>query len=212
VRSSAGSSPDDFAGRGAPRGREIAHGEFAGEKFLLHLEAQNDVEIVGHLVRIHADQRRLHEVHGEVEFLGVERGGLRRKQRAEARLEVAPETAAARHLVFPQAALRFVHRHAGVDTEGGAQLRRGEPLLVEAVAGLVNRGEEGIERLVGLETRRHAHVAAGAGAKRMQRYVDAAAPVVEADFLRHLAQEGPLALHGEAAEFSGGGFRAGGGG
>ena len=60
------------------------------------------------------------------------------------------------------------------------RMRGRQALLVEAVARLVDRAEKGVERLVLVEPRGQAHVVARAGAKRMQRDVDPAAPVVEA--------------------------------
>src|SRR5436309_171908 len=100
-----------------------------------------------------------------------------------------PEAAAPGDLVFPQTALRFMHRHAGVQTDRGAKLRRRQTLLVQTVARLVNGTEERIERLLRLEARRHSHVAARAGTKWMQRNIEPAARVVEAQPRRDFTEK-----------------------
>ena len=64
----------------------------------------------------------------------------------------------------------------------------------------MNRAEQRIERIVFVEARGHADVGAAALAERMQRHVDAPAPVVEAEPLGHGAQERALLLHREAAK------------
>ena len=55
----------------APRLRQILHRELAFQHFQLEIEAQHDVEIVGHLVGVGADERTRHLVDGAVK--GLER-------------------------------------------------------------------------------------------------------------------------------------------
>ena len=44
---------------GVPGLRQVAQLDVAGQDVLLELEAQDDVHVVGHLVRLDADERRL---------------------------------------------------------------------------------------------------------------------------------------------------------
>src|SRR5690606_35577010 len=102
--------------------------------------------------------------------------------------------------VFPEAALRLVRAHAGRLSERVVQRGKRQPLLVEAVAGLVDRAEERVERAARVEERGHADVRSVARAKRVERNVDAAALVVESQRPRDLLEERALLLHGEALE------------
>ena len=93
-----------------------------------------------------------------------------------------------------------MHGHARVNPERGAELRQRQPLLVETMAGFVNRAEERIERRVGIKARCHSHVAARPRKKRMERHIDPPARVVEAHPLGHFAQKHPLTLHRKPAQ------------
>ena len=73
-----------------PRRGQIGHGQFARDQLLLDLEAQDDVQIVGRLVGLDADVRRLHAVDQQPEFLQRQRG-QRGKLLLRARIPVLPE-------------------------------------------------------------------------------------------------------------------------
>ena len=158
------------------------------------------MQVVGHLVGIDPNQGRLDRVDRQVEVRGGYRSELFRERLPEMRLEKAPERAAARDLVLPQPALRFVHRHAHGLAERRSLIFQSRALLVQAVAGLVNRTEQRIERMVLVEPRRHADVRAAALAEGMQRHVDPPAPVVEPQAFGHAPQEAALLLDRETAE------------
>src|SRR2546426_1023707 len=60
--------------------RHVGDGEPVVDQLLLELEAQDDVEVIGDLVRIDADQRRLHAVDRTPEGLLVDRAELARER------------------------------------------------------------------------------------------------------------------------------------
>ena len=84
---------------------EILDGEAVLDQVLLQLEAQDDVHVVGDLVGIDADQRRVHLVHRPVETLLVDIPELRRECVLQTRIVETPERAATPDEVLPQAAL-----------------------------------------------------------------------------------------------------------
>src|SRR5205807_929052 len=91
-----------------PGAWEVLHREAALDQLLLELEADDDVQVVRDLVRVDADQRRAHPVHGAVEGLLVHRPELGGEGLLETRIEEAPERAAAADEVLPGSALGLV--------------------------------------------------------------------------------------------------------
>ena len=118
-------------------------GELAGEDLLLQLEAQDDVQVVGRLVGLDADERRLHLVDRPVEVVELDVPELRRERLLQLRIEEAPEREAAADEVLPHAALRLVEAHRGHLRERRPLERRVDAGLVEAVPELVDRWRRG---------------------------------------------------------------------
>src|SRR4029079_5323698 len=89
--------------------RQVLHRKPALEKLGLQVEADNDVEIIGELVRFRTNQRAFDLVDGAIEGLN---GGAR-KLAAETALQLReimlPEIAAAAHHIFPKPRLALMH-------------------------------------------------------------------------------------------------------
>src|SRR4029078_11056748 len=87
--------------------------ERAGEQLLLELEAQDDVQAVGRLVGVAADQSRPDRADRAHESLLVDGAERLRKEGLQLRIEPAPEAPAASDEVLPGPALRFVYGARG---------------------------------------------------------------------------------------------------
>ena len=109
-----------------------------------------------------------------------------------AREPVAPERARAADLVLPQAALRLVDAERDAGVERRAMQRRVDLLLVEAVADLVQDGEDAAE--VGVVPARGDALVAGPDdhRERVRRVVQPPAGVLVADRARHLEPDRAL--------------------
>ena len=167
--------------------------EIAAHQRELELEAQEDVQVVGDLVGLDADQRRLDEVgraHERVERDVAQLLGERVLDLGQVAL---PERARAADHVLPEARLRLVQaERGGGAAERALDLAR-QALLVEAVAGLVQHREEAGEEVVLALARRQAHVAGReAGGERVRRLVEPPGLEVEADRRRQAGADGAL--------------------
>ncbi len=85
----------------APRLRQIFHRKLALEQFELEIEPQDDVEIVGHLVGVGADERARDLVDGAIEGLTRNLSQLLRKLLLQFRIILLPEIPAAPDQIFP---------------------------------------------------------------------------------------------------------------
>src|SRR6266511_2358847 len=161
-------------------------------------EAEDDVHVVGDLVRVDADQGRLHLVDGAVERLLVDRRELG-EVLLQPWVEVAPEGAAAADQVLPGAALRLVDAERDAAPERLPRQLRGHPPLVDAVAELVHRREDG-GQVVRAEVGREADVAvAGRRHERMCSRVEPPLVVGEAEAANELEAERALYVRVEVA-------------
>ena len=151
------------SGRSATLERAVHEGAF-------DLDPQHDVEIVGELVRLDADEARLHAGDGAVELVGghiperVGKGLLERREMHR------PEGRAAGDVVLEQAGLGFVRAEARaahrvepdeIGGQRGAGIGRVDALFVETVAGLVRRAEDGGRQVAPIVAGGDAHVVAG---------------------------------------------------
>ena len=155
------------------------------------------MQVVGRLVGLDADQRRLDPVDGAVPVL--ERGARERlrERRLQLRVEVAPERQAAADHVLPHPALRLVQAERGAARERRALELARDAVLVEPVAGLVHRPEQAVEVVVEV-ARRQADVGdRDRGRERVDGRVEPPLGRVEAEALDHLQLELLLALERE---------------
>src|SRR5262249_50382103 len=172
----------------------------ATQNRLLQLKAQDDVQVVGRLVRLDADKRRLHVVNREEEI--VQGNVVKRfvKDLTGAGEEMLPEGTTAASLVLPQARLRFVDAQRGEAAQRRAVVSGIEALLVDGVAGLVQDAEKRLVEETRVVARGDAAVAgADAAAKGMRRHVQPAGREVEANRRRGRFAEYPLAVNGVIA-------------
>ena len=106
------------------------------------------MQVVGRLVGLDPDQRRLDGVDLAVPLLGVVAGERVGEELLQPREEVAPERQRAADEVLPHPALRLVQAERDAARERRALERRVDLVLVEAVAELVHRREEAVEVVV----------------------------------------------------------------
>ncbi len=120
-------------------------GNCVGEHRLLDLEAQDDVQVVGRLVRLDADQRRHDGVHLAVPALCVVAGKRLRMELLQPREEAPPERQRAADEVLPHPTLGLVEAERDAARERRALERAVDLVLVEAVPELVHRPEQALE-------------------------------------------------------------------
>ena len=186
--------------RVVPGGRQVGRRQLAAHHRQLHPEAHGDVQVVGHLVRLDPDQRRRHPVDVAVHIVDVHAGHRLGERLAHQRCVPLPERPAAADDVLPQAGLRLVDAVRGRLGDRRVLVRRVEALLVQAVAALVDRGEQPAERVELVDPGRQADVAQRRGrAERVRRHVLPPGVQVEAEVAEHLDREGPLRIGGKGA-------------
>ena len=177
---------------GVPCLRQVADGEGALDERDLELEAQDDVQRVGRLVGLHADQRRPHRVDRTQELVEGDRAQGLGEARLRPRQPVAPERLASADEVLPQAALGLVDSGRDARADHRARERRVDLALVEPVAHLVERAEDAGERVL-REARRDSHVGRrDRSEERMDGLVQAPVLVVEPERAQHLQRERAL--------------------
>ena len=129
-----------FLVKAVPLARQVVHLEFAVHHTLFELVAHHDVQAVGDLVGLGADEGRLRLIDGAVEFLRRVAAQLG-EQLAELREDEGREGAGAAEQVLIEAALALVdaHGNAAVEHRVGKLVRAAG--IVERVAALVDNGE-----------------------------------------------------------------------
>ena len=86
---------------GVPGCWQVGDAEFAFEQIKFQPKADDDMEVIGDLIGLGADERTLHLVDGLVEGLGRDIVQLGREGRLEGGIIVFPKARAAAHDVFP---------------------------------------------------------------------------------------------------------------
>src|SRR5260370_11472059 len=120
-----------------PAGGEMGDGKFALDQFDLDLETEDDVQIVGHLIRLDADEGRRNTVHGSGDLFRRKPGQLG-EMAAHGGMPMLPKGEASADVIFPEARLRFVDAERGGAAQRRAVMVRGQALFVKAVASLVH--------------------------------------------------------------------------
>ena len=121
-----------------PDPREVLDGDRAVEEALLDLEAHANVERVGELVGVHADQAVDKDLVHEVVEVGVGAVGSLRQVLAEDRAAVSPERLGLANHALPEQGLTLVDAHRQGLAHREPLLLGVPPLLVQRVAGLVD--------------------------------------------------------------------------
>ena len=112
------------------------------QKRQLQLEAQHDVEVVGHLVGLDPHQRGLDAVDGPMEVVQAEAGQLLGEGGHQAGIVVDPEGSTSADQVLPEPRLALVDPHRAAPLQGAVQEALGAALLVQRVPGLVQGSED----------------------------------------------------------------------
>ncbi len=176
-----------------PRGLEIVRRQIARNERLFQIEAQHDMQVVLHLVRLGADEPAMHPVDRAVEGLDILHPEIAERL-AHPGVEPPGERPAAPQLVLVDAALAFVHAHRHALPQGRQAIAGVDPLLVAGVAHLVDRGIEAVERVMFGHPRGDAHIVARAGRERMHRHVKPPAREIIAKATRQFARQAQLRL------------------
>ena len=132
----------------APGLGQVLDREPAFQHGQLQVEPHHDVQIVGHLVGVGADQRPLDLVDGAVEGLQRHALELAGEGIAQLRIEMLPEAAAAADHVLPKPRLALVHAGGGARAQRRAIQIGADALLVERMARLVQGREQRLADVV----------------------------------------------------------------
>src|ERR1700730_17996088 len=137
------------------------------QQIQLQIETHHNVEVVGDLVGIRADQRALHLVDraiglepnlSELVGEGIPQSGVK----------MFPEGAAAADHVFPKPRLALVYAPRCSRSERRALKRSGDALLVKRMTGLVHGCEQRVAEMFLVDTGGNSDVSPGElGAERM---------------------------------------------
>ena len=175
--------------------RQVVDRERALDQRQLQLEAQHDVEVVGRLVGVDADQAALDGVDAAIEVVHRRARGQAGQVRGQPRQRPGAERAAAADEVLPQAALGLVHAERDRAAERAARQPVRDAGLVEPVPELVQRAEVRAREVVQVVARGDADVAGRDPLReRVRRDVQAPAVRVEADALEHVHHRAALVL------------------
>ena len=145
--------------KAVPKCGDILGRGLAGKQHALNLVAHHNVQRVGELVGLGADQRRLRNVHGAVERVLVHVAVDLGRVAAQHLEQRAHKGAAAAHGVLKETALALVDAHGGTALQARARIGGIHAQLVHGVAGLVDDAEDVGDAIVLVDVRGDARVA-----------------------------------------------------
>ena len=128
---------------GIPGLRQVAQLDPVREDLQLELEPKDDVEVVGHLIGLHSNQRGLDLVRGAIDRLHVDIAEPLGKEIPELGHDLIQIGAAPAHPVLPQATLGLVEAERRGTGERRAPQSPGNAILVHRVSRLVEHGPHG---------------------------------------------------------------------
>ena len=182
-----------------PKRGDILGCGLAGKQHALDLVAHHNVQRIGELVGLGADQRRLRDVHGVVERVLVDVAvdlGCVAAQHLEQR---SHKGAAATHGVLEKAALALVDAHGGAALKTGTRIGGIDAQLVHGVSRLVDDAVDVGDAIVLVDVCRDARVTHGkALAKRVLGKGKRGVVQVQADELHKVEAHGALGGLGHA--------------
>ena len=143
--------------------------------------AQHDVQGIGHLVGVDADEARRHARIEAMDVVGGPGRPVLAEGRAHARCGEVDEGVAAAGLHLHQQRLALVQRHAARIADRLAAPVARQAGFVEAMAGLVQHAHQGAREIGLVVARGDAHVVGRAAGEGMRRDVEPAVREVEAD-------------------------------
>ena len=109
------------------------------------------MQVVRHLVGVHANQGRLDAIDGEQEVVEGDADQRLVEDPPRQWVNMGPERTAPPHGVFPEPRLRLVDAERDRLPHRCTVVLGVEPLVVEAVPGLVEHAEQRVAEVVGLE-------------------------------------------------------------
>ena len=121
-----------------PKHGDVLGRGFAGKQHTLNLVAHHNMQRVGELVGLGADQRRLRDVHGAVERVLVHAAVNLGRVTAQHLEQRSHKGATATHGVLKEAALALVDTHGGAALQAGARVSGVHAQLVHGVSRLVD--------------------------------------------------------------------------
>ena len=145
---------------GVPCSGQVGHGQRALHQRLLQLIADHDVQRVGQLVSLGADQAGLGAVDGAPDLLGSDIGQLIGEDFPQGRVEEADKGAAAADKVLKQAGLALVEAHCGAAGHGRVVVGGVDVQLIQCMAALMGNAVEVGEHVALHIVGRDAHIAA----------------------------------------------------
>ena len=185
--------------KAVPKRGDVLGRGLAGKQHALNLVAHHNVQRIGELVGLGADQRRLCDVHGVVERILVHAAIDLGRVTAQHLEQRAHKGAAAAHGVLEEAALALVDAHGGATFKAGARISRIDAQLVHGVSRLVDDAVDVGDAVVLVDVRRDARVAHGkALAKRVLGKGKRGVVQVQADELHKVEAHGALGGLGHA--------------
>ena len=125
-----------------PKPRHVPGRCLAAKEQLLNLVAHQDVQRIGQLVGVAANEAGLGAVLGQVELARRDVAQLSREALAHDLEQRARKGLGASHDVLEEARLRFVHAHRRAALKRGHCVRHVDALLVEGVATLVQHAKD----------------------------------------------------------------------
>ena len=146
-----------------PQAGDVGRAGLAAHEQLLDLVADDDVERVGELVGLGADEARLGAVHGEVELVGAHPIEAAREMLAQRGEQHRREGLAAADVVLEEAALTLVDTARDAAVQHGVVVGRVDVLLVHGVAALVQHRVDVADDVVLVDVRGDVGVAAADG-------------------------------------------------
>lgn len=172
-----------------PIRRHVGHGELALDQFHLDLKAQDDMQIIGDLVRLDPDEGWLDVVYRTRDLRGREPAQFRKMFACDG-MPVLPEGFAPADVIFPEPRLRFMDAERNRLPKWCSVMFGRQSLIVKPVASLVH---DAIKRLreIGLVVTRGepAVVQTQPAAKWMRRGVNPSRGKIKTHRLRHLEVE-----------------------
>mmetsp|Transcript_27014 Transcript_27014/g.49051 ORF Transcript_27014/g.49051 Transcript_27014/m.49051 type:complete len:308 (+) Transcript_27014:839-1762(+) len=132
----------------------------------LQIEAQHDVQIILHLIRLGPDIAVVHSVHRAEKRLSI-RDAKIPKLGLHLLIEPACVGSSAPHLVLVNPALAFMHAHRHATPKRRQKIRVINALLIGRVSDFVNGGVETVERIALAGARGDAHIFARSRAERV---------------------------------------------
>ena len=150
-----------FLIQAVPLRREFLRRELAVHQLPFQLIAHHDVQRIGQLICLNADERRLDTVNRTIQFFRRAPGKLRGEKLRKLREHIGDKPAAAANDVLIKARLAFMNTHGDAAAERGIGVLIRNPHLIQRVAALMDHTKHGRREIILIIMRGDAHVILG---------------------------------------------------